>query len=91
MAGPWVVDVPGRPVDGNAILGMVGAGINSSKFEISPEKVDDALGSSALLAVSGDDGGDMMIDNLVPKKYSASSGDDQALSLEGQSWGEPTS
>jgi hypothetical protein len=61
------------------------------KFEISPEKVDDKLGSSALLAVSRDDGAVMMIDGLVPKKYSASSGDDQALSLEGQSRGEPTS
>ena len=86
------MNVPGSPADGSAILGMVGGNISSSlKFKLSPEKVDEALGSSTLLAVSGDDGADMMIDGLVPKKYSASSGDDQALSLEGQSRGEPTS
>ena len=90
--GSWVVDVPVGPADGSAILGMAGGNISSSlKFKLSPEKVDEALGSSALLAVSGDDGADMMIDGLVPKKYSASSGDDQTLSLEGQAWGEPTS
>ena len=84
--------MPVGPADGTAILGMVGGSISSSlKFILSPEKVDEALGSSALLAVIGDDGADVMIDGLVPKKYSASSGDDQALSLEGQSRGEPTS
>ena len=77
---------------GSAILGMAGGNISSSlKFKLSPENVDEALGNSALLEVDGDAGSVMMIDGLVPKKYSASSGDDQALSLEWQSRGEPTS
>jgi hypothetical protein len=88
MAGPLIA---GLPV-GGATLGMAGGNINSSlKFKLSPENVDEALGNSALLEVDGDAGSVMMIDGLVPKKYSASSGDDQALSLEGQSRGEPTS
>jgi hypothetical protein len=48
---------------------MVGGSINSSLiFKLSPEKVVDALGRSALLEVSGVDGADMMISGLIPKK-----------------------
>jgi hypothetical protein len=69
MVGPWVADVPVGPTDGSAILGMVGGSINSSlKFKLSPQKVDEALGRSALLEVNGVDGADMMIAGLTPKK-----------------------
>ena len=57
MVGPGVAGVPLGPADGSATLGMVGGGINSSlKFKLSPEKVDEALGRSALLDVNGVDG-----------------------------------
>ena len=69
MVGPWVADVPVGPTDGSAILGMVGGSINSSlKFKLSPEKVDDALGSSVLLCRNGDDGAEMIICGLTFKK-----------------------
>ena len=57
------------PADGSATLGKVGGGINRSlKFKLSPEKVDEALGRSALLEVNGVDGADTMISGLTPKK-----------------------
>ena len=67
--GPWVAGVHLGLADGSATLGMVGGGINSLLiFKLSPEKVDEALGRSALLEVNGVDGADTMISGLIPKK-----------------------
>ena len=54
---------------GRGTLGIVGGGIDSSnKLLFSPEKVDDALGSSVLLCRNGDDGAEMIICGLTFKK-----------------------
>ena len=54
---------------GRGTLGIVGGGIDSSnKLLFSPEKVDDALGSSVLLCRNGDDGAELIICGLTFKK-----------------------